>query len=143
MIFLPDEGTENRGDDGSLTRFVITRLRRSGYQDLDCIGCRVSGTNVTIFGWVETFYLKQVAQEIVSRTPGVSAISNDLKVAPWNSGVASPQSDSLSASVPVLRTENLDSGNTPDYDYDSQRLTHFDWLVDAAMADAAISCRRD
>jgi osmotically-inducible protein OsmY len=56
------------------------RLRRSPYLALRVIGCADYEGAVTLRGCVPTYYLKQIAQEVVAGTKGVRAIINQIEV---------------------------------------------------------------
>jgi osmotically-inducible protein OsmY len=56
------------------------RLRGSPYLSLRAIGCVDHAGAVTLSGCVPTYYLKQLAQEVVAGTEGVRAIVNRIEV---------------------------------------------------------------
>jgi osmotically-inducible protein OsmY len=56
------------------------RLRSSPYLALRVIDCADHEGSVTLRGCVPTYYLKQLAQEIVAGTDGVRAIHNRIQV---------------------------------------------------------------
>jgi osmotically-inducible protein OsmY len=56
------------------------RLRSSPYLSLRAIGCVDHEGAVTLWGCVPTYYLKQLAQEVVAGTEGVRAIVNRIEV---------------------------------------------------------------
>jgi hypothetical protein len=59
---------------------VAARLRRSGHPFLWGVVCTYSEGVVVLSGAVPTFYLKQLAQELASRTPLVTEVRNCLLV---------------------------------------------------------------
>ena len=56
------------------------RLRRSPYLALRDIGCADHEGAVTLRGRVPTYYLKQLAQEVVADVEGVHAVINRIEV---------------------------------------------------------------
>lgn len=61
-------------------RLLSARLSRSGYQFLAQVACEYSAGVVVLSGTIPTFYLKQMAQELASHTPGVRQVRNCLRV---------------------------------------------------------------
>jgi osmotically-inducible protein OsmY len=59
---------------------VAARLRRSGHPYLRGVACEFSEGVLLLSGTVPTFYLKQVAQELACRTPGIDEVRNGLYV---------------------------------------------------------------
>jgi hypothetical protein len=59
---------------------VRRRLQESSHRALLRIECYDHEGVVTLQGRVPSYYLKQVAQELVGRVPGVEAVSNYLEV---------------------------------------------------------------
>ena len=55
-------------------------LRRSGYLALRDIGCTCREGVVTLWGYLPTYYLKQIAQHVVAETGGVRGIINQIEV---------------------------------------------------------------
>ena len=72
-----DRFASQADDPASLT---AARLRRSGYPFLWGVTCEFSEGLLSLSGTVPTFYLKQVAQELASHTPGVREVNNRLDV---------------------------------------------------------------
>ncbi len=58
-----------------------SRLRTSGYHELQLISCEFHEGVLTLRGQVSTFYLKQVAQTLIRDLHGVGEINNRLEVA--------------------------------------------------------------
>ena len=56
------------------------RLGRSGYLALRDVTCTSSDGVVYLHGCLPSYFLKQVAQEIVSRTEGVRHVINRIEV---------------------------------------------------------------
>ena len=55
-------------------------LRRSGYLALRDIGCTCREGVVTLRGCLPTYYLKQIAQHVVTEREGVCGIINQIEV---------------------------------------------------------------
>jgi osmotically-inducible protein OsmY len=58
-------------------------LSASGYRSLAAIDCQVDGGVVRLSGVVSSYYLKQVAQEVVLQLELVHSIHNSVQVRPW------------------------------------------------------------
>lgn len=63
---------------------TLARFRRSGYPFLRQIRCDFSEGVLRLWGTVPTFYLKQLAQELASHTPGVEQVRNNVFVTSWH-----------------------------------------------------------
>jgi osmotically-inducible protein OsmY len=61
---------------------ALARLRLSGYLELRRLSCDFREGTLTLRGRVATFYLKQVAQELIRTLDGVVEINNGLEVTP-------------------------------------------------------------
>lgn len=59
---------------------VAARLRRSGYPALRDIRCELCDNVLVLTGAVPTFHLKQLAQVLALRTPGVRYVENRVRV---------------------------------------------------------------
>ena len=57
-----------------------SRLRQSGYHQLQLISCEFHEGVLTLRGRVSTFYLKQVAQTLINQLDGVGEVNNRLEV---------------------------------------------------------------
>lgn len=55
-------------------------LRLAGYGSLRCIQVECAGDAVTLSGRVPTYYLKQLAQNVVLDVPGIDIVRNELHV---------------------------------------------------------------
>jgi osmotically-inducible protein OsmY len=66
------------GDEIALA--AASSLRAGPYPVLRNISCRCESGQLTLTGAVGSFYLKQIAQTIVARVPGVGRIDNRLEV---------------------------------------------------------------
>jgi len=58
-----------------------SRLRKSGYQELQLVSCEFHEGVLTLRGHVSSFHLKQVAQTLIRDVAGVAEINNRLEVA--------------------------------------------------------------
>jgi len=63
-----------------LYRAAITALRSSGYRRLTKLQCEISAGVVTLSGAVPSFFLKQLAQEVVLRLAHVREVRNRVQV---------------------------------------------------------------
>jgi osmotically-inducible protein OsmY len=67
--------------DQALSERVTTALERSPYLSRRNLRFENSDGHVTIRGVVNTYYQKQMAQEVLRRIDGVSHVHNELEVA--------------------------------------------------------------
>lgn len=51
-----------------------------GYAQLSAIACDTNGDEVRLSGVLDSFYLKQVAQSVAVRIPGVRLVKNEIEV---------------------------------------------------------------
>ena len=58
-----------------------SQLRKSGYHELHLVSCDFHEGVLTLRGRVSSFYLKQVAQELIRRLDGAEEINNRVEVA--------------------------------------------------------------
>src|SRR6516225_3609627 len=61
---------------------VKVRFSRSGYQALQGVTCEFHEGTARLVGHLPTFYLKQIAQEIVCAVGGVHSVVNQIEVGP-------------------------------------------------------------
>lgn len=66
--------------DADPTCAATAKLCSSGYPHLRSVCCDCYEGVLWLSGTVPSFYMKQMAQELVSQTPGVSAVRNQLLV---------------------------------------------------------------
>lgn len=71
-------GECHSGDE--IAQAAASSLRSGPYPVLRNISCRCESGQLTLTGAVGSFYLKQIAQTIVARVPGVGRIDNRLEV---------------------------------------------------------------
>jgi osmotically-inducible protein OsmY len=86
---LPDKLHED--EDASLRRAAVDVLSASGYGHLRILRCAVAAGVVTISGFVPSYFLKQMAQEVVLRLAHVRQVKNLVEV---RTAVFAPPSDS-------------------------------------------------
>jgi len=55
-------------------------LESSGYAPLRVLRCRIDNGTLVIYGEVQSYYLKQVAQELVRRLKPIRPIVNEITV---------------------------------------------------------------
>lgn len=65
---------------GACARNAVASLRNSGYAPLGSLTCEFCDGTLILSGCVPSFFLKQMAQEVAMRTPGVDRVKNDLRV---------------------------------------------------------------
>jgi len=57
-----------------------SKLRRSCYQQVQCVLCEFHEGVLTLRGRVPSYYLKQIAQTLVLKIDGVDEVNNRLEV---------------------------------------------------------------
>lgn len=72
--------TDAAVSDSVLAARVKLSLERLGYQQLRAVNCRVDRGDVCLTGRLPSYYLKQIAQTIAMRVPGVYRITNEIEV---------------------------------------------------------------
>ncbi len=82
--------TALQGDDWLVER-IRRELCRTGHGDLYCIAVMANRQWVELDGHVPTFYLKQVAQEVVRRIAPAHQIHNQLRVGAAPPGRGKPR----------------------------------------------------
>ena len=66
--------------DVTLDHRVLTALERSPYIARRDLRCEAASGRVTLRGVVDTYYQKQMAQEVIRHVDGVHEIANELEV---------------------------------------------------------------
>ena len=51
-----------------------------GYPQLNSVNCQAEGDLMRLSGTLNSFYLKQVAQSVAVKTPGVRSVENQIQV---------------------------------------------------------------
>jgi osmotically-inducible protein OsmY len=63
---------------------VIDQIERTlsclGYAQLNNVRCVAHGDEITLTGQLDSYYLKQVAQSVAIKVPGVRNVRNDIQV---------------------------------------------------------------
>jgi osmotically-inducible protein OsmY len=59
---------------------IKSTFAQLGYSQLNAIGCSVEDGEVLLTGEINSFYLKQVAQSVAIKVPGVKNIRNEIHV---------------------------------------------------------------
>lgn len=77
--------------DRETARAVRARLQTSGYYYLRALECDCQRGKLVLRGCLPTYYLKQVAQTLASRTPGVESVANEIEIADPERCVAASQ----------------------------------------------------
>ncbi len=65
----------------SLNERVAASLHARGYSSLNRIQCDSDGDHVVLRGALASFFLKQVAQDVAMKVPGVARVTNHIEVA--------------------------------------------------------------
>ena len=64
----------------SLEAKVRISFEQLGYPQLNAVRCSFDGGVLRLSGTLNSFYLKQVAQSVAVRTPGVRSVENQIQV---------------------------------------------------------------
>lgn len=64
----------------SLNELLRISFDQLGYQQLNNIECEVEGNVLVLKGKLRSFYLKQVAQTVAIKIPGVASVRNQIEV---------------------------------------------------------------
>ena len=59
---------------------VRISFEQLGYPQLNAVRCTAVGDLMRLSGELNSFYLKQVAQSVAVKTPGVRMVENEIKV---------------------------------------------------------------
>jgi osmotically-inducible protein OsmY len=65
----------------SLDQRVAASLHSRGYASLNRIECLAEGDHIVLRGSLGSFFLKQVAQDVAMKVPGVARVTNQIQVA--------------------------------------------------------------
>ena len=63
-----------------VAKLAESRLRCHSYLALKNVSCEYQQGRMILRGWLPTYYLKQVAQEVVAHVDGVTLIVNEISV---------------------------------------------------------------
>ena len=80
MISVVDIGVIN--NPGELVERVKAAFLELGYPQLTGITCEAEHSTIYLSGLLRSYYLKQVAQTISLKVPGVRHVVNDIEIAP-------------------------------------------------------------
>ncbi len=80
LACVPQPNSSGTGLDGHLVSRAEHCLRKSGYLGLRSVSCESHGNVLVLRGRVSSYYLKQLAQELVRRIEGGGMIVNKLEV---------------------------------------------------------------
>lgn len=80
MINPEEHQQSDRIPDLSLEDRVRISFDQLGYPQLNAITCVAEGDLMRLTGTLNSFYLKQVAQSVAVRTPGVRSVENEIEV---------------------------------------------------------------
>ena len=64
----------------SLVELLQISFNQLGYQQLNNIQCEVDGNVMILSGKLKSFYLKQIAQTVAIKIPGVASVLNKIEV---------------------------------------------------------------
>jgi hypothetical protein len=74
--------TPARTPQPGLKELAEGRLGRNPYLALKGVACDCRGGVLVLRGCLPSYYLKQIAQEVVARLEGVGAVDNQIQVVP-------------------------------------------------------------
>ena len=74
------EPLEASGEESAIENRIRHSLSKLGYAQLNGITCKASGDQLLLTGELDSFYLKQVAQSVAIKVPGVRNVQNDIRV---------------------------------------------------------------
>lgn len=77
---VDDQELSPRDDDALLVQAVVQVLRGTGHSPLREVDVEICGQVVILWGRVPSYYLKQLAQALAQRVPGVHSVANGLEV---------------------------------------------------------------
>lgn len=63
-----------------LADLLRVSFEQLGYQQLSNIECEVDGDVMILSGKLKSFYLKQIAQSVAIKIPGVASVQNQIEV---------------------------------------------------------------
>ena len=80
-------------DDDGIRTVALELLHSSGYAVLRRLECEVTDAVVIVHGILPSYYLKQVAQEIILRLEGIQGVLNLVEVRELDSSPCSENED--------------------------------------------------
>lgn len=70
----------NESSTSSVTDQIKAALNCLGYSQLNAVECVAEGDEILLRGQLHSFYLKQVAQSVAIKIPGVKNVRNEIEV---------------------------------------------------------------
>ena len=80
MNNLNSQTTSSQSPDQFLEELVRDSFEQLGYPQLTAVKCTADGDKMLLTGALSSFYLKQVAQSVAVKIPGVREVQNEIKV---------------------------------------------------------------
>lgn len=80
MVNPEQHPDSNQIPDLSLEDRVRISFEQLGYPQLNAVICHAEGDSMQLTGTLHSFYLKQVAQSVAVKTPGVRSVDNQIQV---------------------------------------------------------------
>jgi BON domain len=77
---IPDAATPVCPSEAGIAELAESRLRSNSYLALKNVSCEYQQGRMILHGCLPTYYLKQLAQEVVARVDGVGQIVNQISV---------------------------------------------------------------
>ena len=74
------ESLPSGGEENAIENRIRHSLAKLGYAQLNGIECKASGDQLLLTGELDSFYLKQVAQSVAIKVPGVRNVHNQIRV---------------------------------------------------------------
>jgi hypothetical protein len=74
------EADSSQASELSLEIQVLRTFEQLGYPQLQAVVCESNGDQVTLSGVLDSYYLKQVAQSVAVKIPGVNSVDNQITV---------------------------------------------------------------
>ena len=68
------------GESNPLEEQIKSCFNQLGYAQLNAVKCKVDGDQILLTGELDSFYLKQVAQSVAIKIPGIRNVQNDIQV---------------------------------------------------------------
>ena len=79
---MDEVGTSSKsgGDEDAIENRIRNSFSKLGYSQLNAVKCTARGDQLLLTGELDSFYLKQVAQSVAIKVPGVRNVQNDIRV---------------------------------------------------------------
>ena len=79
---MDEAGTtlESGGDEDAIENRILHSFSKLGYAQLNAVKCTARGDQLLLTGELDSFYLKQVAQSVAIKIPGVRYVQNEIRV---------------------------------------------------------------